>query len=108
MDGKINNRFFRKETKKWYLSNSKIEGEGVFAARKVIRGEIIDVAIYLEKITFFGSKINHSWNPCAELIFNNKTNEYNVVAIEGIDKDKEITVDYRKTAIIKKPNPNWN
>ena len=75
MDGKINNRFFRKETKKWYLSNSKIEGEGVFAARKVIRGEIIDVAIYLEKITFFGSKINHSWNPCAELIFNNKTNE---------------------------------
>jgi hypothetical protein len=108
MGGKINNRFFRYETKKWYLSNSTIHGEGVFAARKVIRGEIIDIAIYLEKITFFGSKINHSWNPCAELIFNNETNEYNVVAIEDIDKDKEITVDYCKTPnFIKKPNPNW-
>jgi hypothetical protein len=57
MDRKINNRFFRKETKKWYLSNSKIEGQGVFAARKIICGEIIDVVMYLETITFFGSKV---------------------------------------------------
>jgi SET domain-containing protein len=109
MDGKINNRFFRKETKKWYLSNSKIEGEGVFAAKKIIRGEIIDVAIYLEKITFFGSKINHSWNPCGELIFNAEEHKYNLVAIEDVDKDKEITIDYRKTpTFIKKPDPNWS
>jgi hypothetical protein len=109
MGGKINNRFFRHETKKWYLSNSIIHGEGVFAAKKIICGEIIDIAIYLEKITFFGSKINHSRKPCAELLFNIKTNEYNVMTIEDVDKDKEITIDYRKTPnFIKKPDPSWN
>lgn len=108
MSGKINGRFFRENTKKWYLSESPIDRNGLFASKNIICGEVIDVAICLEKITFFGSMINHSWKPCAKLIFDNKNYEYNVVAIENIDKDREITIDYRQTpTFIKKPDPNW-
>ena len=109
MFGRISKRFFKDLPEpKWYLSLSPIEGEGIFAADNIIRGEIIDVAIYMERITFFGSKINHSWKPCAKLILDDKNYEYNVVAIEDIDKDREITIDYRQTPIfIKKPDPNW-
>lgn len=107
MSGKINGRFF-KEDKRWYLSKSLIHEDGVFAAKNIIRGEMIDTAIRFERITSFGSKINHSWKPCAKLIFDSKNHEYNVVAIEDIDKDKEITIDYRQTpTFIKKPDPNW-
>lgn len=107
MSGKINGRFF-KEDKRWYLSKSLIHEDGVFAARNIISGEMIDTAIRFERITSFGSKINHSWKPCAKLIFDNKNCEYNVVAIENIDKDREITIDYRQTpTFIKKPDPNW-
>jgi hypothetical protein len=108
MLGRINNRFFREGSKKWYLSDSPIDRDGVFAAKNIICGEIIDIALHLEKITSFGSKINHSWKPCAELVFNNKNYEYDIVAIENIDKNKEITIDYRKTpTFINKPDPNW-
>ena len=91
MSSKINGRFFR-EDKRWYLSKSAIHEDGVFAARNIINGEVVDIAIYMEKITSFGSKINHSWEPCAKLIFDNKNHEYNIVAIEDIDKDREIFV----------------
>ena len=111
MFGRISKRFFKDLPEpKWYLSLSPIEGEGIFAADDIIRGEIIDVAICKQgiKITFFGSKINHSWNPCAELLFNSERNEYDVVAIQDIQKNQEITLNYNKTPFfIKKPDPNW-
>lgn len=111
MFGKINKRFFRDMPKtKWYLSPSPIHGEGIFAGSDIVRGEIIDVAICKQsvKITFFGSKINHSWHPCAELSFNSERDEYDVVAIKDIQKNQEITLDYNNTPFfIKKPNPKW-
>lgn len=50
MSGKINGRFF-KEDKRWYLSKSLIHEDGVFAARNIISGEMIDTAIRFERIT---------------------------------------------------------
>lgn len=110
MSGKINKRFFKDLSEsKWYLSPSLIEGEGIFAARDIACGEIIDIIVqHGIKITFFGSKINHSWTPCAELLLNSNRGEYDVIAIKNIQKNQEITLDYNNTPFfIQKPDPNW-
>lgn len=107
MNGRINKRFFKNQDIKWYISNSPIEGEGVFAAKDIFYGEIIDIAVVsMVKISFFCSKINHSWNPCAKLVKN--LNNYDVVTIQNISKDQEITINYNDTPFfIQKPNPKW-
>jgi hypothetical protein len=108
MSGKINSRFnTEKKILKWYISHSLIEGHGAFAVKEITCGEVIDTAVIeMVKISFFCSKINHSWNPCAKLIKN--LNNYDVVAIQNISKDQEITINYNYTPFfIQKPNPNW-
>lgn len=91
----------------WYLSESKIHGVGVYVDKYINPGQIIDVAIDNNKIiTYFGSKINHSWNPNTDLY---KINDmYYIVAIKPIYAFTEITTNYTNTPnFIKKPNPNW-
>lgn len=83
----------------WHLSTSKIHGVGIFSKQTQPPNSFIDVAIdNKDNITYFGSKLNHSWNPTSRLIY----------SIKQINKGDEITVDYTFTPnFIVKPSPNW-
>ena len=58
---------------KYYIADSQIHGKGVIAARNLRKNEIIDMGIgftfyFLPYVTpYFGSYINHSYNPNAYL-----------------------------------------
>lgn len=84
----------------WYISKSKIHGDGVFAGKYFYSGEKIDIGIeyflwMIPRITYFGSKINHSCYP--NVILKYHKGEYIVMAIKNIQKDEEIIIDYNKT-----------
>lgn len=87
----------------WYISNSKIHGQGIFANKNLYYGDVLDVAAIevkipneesIFRITHFGSKINHSRLPNAELLLNN--GKYIVVLCNNVAKGQEITLNYDK------------
>jgi|GWRWMinimDraft_12_1066020.scaffolds.fasta_scaffold194932_1 hypothetical protein len=93
----------------WHLSTSKIHGVGIFSKQTQSPNSFIDVAIdNKDNITYFGSKLNHSWNPTSRLIYSRGTKTYDIYSIKQINKGDEITVDYTFTPnFIVKPSPNW-
>lgn len=94
----------------WYLAKSPIHGVGVFAYNPLQPNAFIETAIDEQRnITFFGSKINHSWSPNSRLIYNTASKTYDLYAIVHIPQGTEITADYTYTPdFIKKPSLNWN
>ena len=93
----------------WKLSTSKIHGVGIFATQFHYPNSFIDVAIDNENnITYFGSKLNHSWNPTSRLIYSRGTKTYDIYSLKQINKGDEITVDYTFTPdFIVKPSAHW-
>lgn len=93
----------------WALSASKIHGVGIFSSLTQSPNSFIDVAIdNKDKVTYFGSKINHSWNPTCRLIYSKGTKTYDIYSIKQINKGDEITADYTFTPdFIVKPSSNW-
>lgn len=110
-----------------YVTHSKIPnaGLGVFAAKNIKKGEVIeacpiialssfDVANLEQSIlityTFFygeqkekallvlgyGSMYNHSYNPSAEYLIHESDEKVTFSAIRNIQKDEEITFDYKQ------------
>ena len=87
---------------KFYLSPSKIHGDGVYANKDLRKNEDIDIGIdfYLGGLLpfvtdHFGSWINHSYSPNCYLKY--KSGKWYVVASKLIPKDQEVLLDYRKT-----------
>lgn len=97
----------------WNIQHSDIDGEGVFAKYFIPKDTVIDIGINFSlgifpNITFFGSKLNHSYNANSALVFDPEDNIYNVQATINILPDNEITIDYRDTPFyIKKPDPHF-
>lgn len=90
----------------WRIQESKVHGIGVFPVIDLVPNQRIDTAINKEYITYFGSKINHSWTPTARLVMTG--NAFDVYTIKSINVGTEITVDYTFTPyFIKKPDPDW-
>jgi SET domain-containing protein len=93
------------------LSNSEIHGCGIYTKEYIQSGQLIDVAIDENGIiTYFGSKINHSWKPNCNLYRMNVKNKvvYYMVAIMDIPPFTEFTANYMNTPdFIKKPNFDW-
>lgn len=91
----------------WYISESHIHGTGVFTKTVIDKGRIVDIAIDRnEKVTFFGSKVNHSWDPNTSLYKHNGI--YYLVAEKRINPFEEITANYTNTPdFIKKPDFKW-
>ena len=112
-----------KPSSKIYLSKSKIpkDGKGVFAAKSIKKGEVIEECpvLVLPKKDYptvkktilrnyyfmwgkttsalcfgYGSFYNHSYQPNATYKKNTKERKIDFVAIKNIAKDKEITVNY--------------
>jgi SET domain-containing protein len=99
---------------RWVIKDSKIQGIGVFSTMSIRKNEMIDVGIiyYLgglfPNVTFFGSKINHSYNPNVILRYSSETNTWNVYAKEYIPENAEILLDYNDTPnFIKGPSKEW-
>ena len=97
----------------WSILPSTIHGDGVFSRKWFSLGEHVGVGItfafgFYPVVTYFGSKINHSYDPNVFLIFNIKTTTYDLIAIKSIGPGTEILMDYRNTPpYISKPETHY-
>ena len=105
------------------ISDSRIQGLGLFTKRSRVKGERLFVAINTdETVTPIGGKINHCPSKVAAgsgrttVIPNTylsatpdkTTGEWWIIALRDIDAGEELTVDYTNTPdFIHKPDPNW-
>lgn len=90
------------QNKIWVILPSPIQGVGVFARKWLVPGEMIGVGIVytlglIPRVTFFGGKLNHSYNANALLRYDKNTNTWNLYAAKDIAPGKEILLDYRDT-----------
>lgn len=94
---------------KWVLKQSPIHGVGVYLTKDMELHEYIDTGILSDNsITFFGSKINHSWTPNATLVYNGLKKTYDIHTNKPMKAGTEITLDYTFTPpFIKKPLQHW-
>jgi len=79
--------------KNFYISNSDIQGQGLFATKAIEQGSVVGVAAISHDRTSLARYTNHSENPNVEFI----KIENNIVgyALKNISKDEELLVDYR-------------
>ena len=90
---------------KFSVKKSNIQGKGVFASKNFKKGELVGMAVTDEEAvtdienfrdarTKLGKYLNHQKKHNASL--KSEDNTLNIYAINDINKDDEITVDYRK------------
>ncbi len=85
------------------IDKSPIEGWGIIAQTNFAPKQIIGVGIYYIIRLFpiithdLGSWINHSDTPNCRIIYSDKDDIYEVVAIKNIPTNTEITIDYKDT-----------
>ena len=83
------------KTKPYYIDDSEIHEDGVFANYDISPNETIGLAISEMIITDLGSKINHKNNPNAK-VKKSKDNYY-LISTEKIPEESEITLNYKDT-----------
>ena len=87
------------KSNKYYKSKSKIQGFGLFASKKFIKGEYIGIVTLNKKRTTLARFTNHSDFPNIEFdfYFNKDYTEIQAVAyaLKTIKKHKELLVNYR-------------
>lgn len=90
-----------------YIYKSDIHGDGLYTNKKINKNNYICLLINNnKKITYFGTKINHSFTPNTKL--QHTENGWHIIALKNINKNTELTVDYNDTPdFIKKPDPLW-
>lgn len=74
------------------IEESGIEGQGVFMSVDIEKGESIGVALIGDNKTMLGRYVNHS--PFPNSYYNDN---FELIAIDDIVKDVELTVNYRAT-----------
>lgn len=102
------------------ISESTIQGLGLYTKRKRSKGEKLFVSINSNKeVTPIGSKINHcpSKRSSTRSVIPNTylstepdpaTGEWWIIAVRDIAAGEELTVDYTHTPdFIQKPDPKW-
>ena len=81
------------ESDTYYKAPSKIQGHGLFAAKNILKDEIIGEATIDDKRTTLTRYINHSLSP--NVVFKMINNQVNGFALKKIKKDEELLVNYR-------------
>lgn len=79
------------------VGNSLIEGQGLFAARPILAGEVIAMATIGRDITTAGRYVNHDDSPNAQM-FATRSGNLCETALRDIAAGEEITNDYRHNA----------
>ena len=94
------------------IGPSKIHGNGIFAKKNFEPGEYINICVSKIRdkypqfdITNFGSHLNHSHIPNAELKVERPY--YKTYAREKIKSGEEVTVDYSEYPEFAQPEPHW-
>ena len=77
------------------ISNSLIEGLGLFATFEMQKGRIIAPARINGMRTEVGRYTNHSSLSNAEMIFLGESEDIGLIAKKYIEKNEEVTIDYR-------------
>lgn len=90
-----------------YIAKSNIHGVGVFSKKYLYPNEIVMIAISPpKKISYFGSKINHSYSPNCYLDKHHDT--YYLRTKDIILPHTELTANYNDTPyFIKKPETHY-
>ena len=78
-------------TGEFYLSESIIDGQGVFASRRFLAGEHLGMSVIDDKKTQLGRFVNHSNYP--NCVYSGDQ----LIALRSIDSDQEVTVSYSKS-----------
>lgn len=86
------------DTDNIYLSDSELQGTGIFANKCFETNELIGIARINDLRTAIGRYANHSKNPNCK--FEICDNLAQAIALRYINKDEEITVDYRNAIAI--------
>ena len=81
------------ESDVYYKAPSKIQGQGIFANKCILKNEVIGEVIINNKRTTLTRYMNHSVNP--NVIFKIINNQTIGIALKEIKKDKELLVNYR-------------
>lgn len=98
------------------IKKSNIEGVGVFSKKYFPKGAFINNCVEpmqtfdngisrINRITYFGKYLNHSYNPTAEIKIVGPN--HSVFALKDIKPGDEITVDYTKTEQFLQPEWWW-
>lgn len=95
-------KFFPEGSYSIKISDSNIEGKGVFALSPIKSGEVIAPTFTEGKVTPAGRYINHAIKPNAKIVLldNGDINLISIKAIRGChggDSGEEITINYRQT-----------
>ena len=77
----------------WSVAESDIEGLGVFAKRRFLAGEVVGECVVDGLRTQLGRFVNHSAYPNTNYV--QSESGCALVALRSIDKDQEITTNYR-------------
>jgi len=89
------------KTNKYYKDESNIHGQGIFALRGMIKGNIIGLgSIDNTNKTFLGRYTNHSDNANAKFYYL-ANGDVVMVAEEDINEKEEILINYRDHALEK-------
>ena len=100
---------------KYFVKKSQIHGNGIFASTTILKNEIIDNVIKYKYyfIPYISSKLGSTVNHCTinyntKLQYNYKKQLYDLVAINQINKNDEILLNYWDTPFyIEKPSKNY-
>lgn len=99
------------EESKYYIDNSELGGEGVFAKQRIKKGEVIGLLHTIIEIRYkydfteLGRKHNHRDKPnCYNKLVKNQRF---LVALRDIEKGEELTADYRLQPDLEQPKSSW-
>ena len=101
-----------KKGNKYLVGDSKIEGKGVFATKKLKKGDVVGLLHNIIELgnkydfTELGKMHNHSDDPnCHNELVNGK--QRFLVASRDIDEGEELTTDYRLQPDLEQPSERW-
>jgi SET domain-containing protein len=79
------------------IGNSLIEGQGVFARKRMLSGTCVGKARIANKRTPLGRFTNHAKHPNARMLFDGMGNIV-MILDRNVDAGEELTVNYRQVA----------
>ena len=101
-----------KKDNKYLVGDSKIQGKGVFANKKMKKGDVVGLLHNIIELgdkyefTELGKLHNHSDDPnCHNELVDGK--QRFLVASRDIDEGEELTTDYRLQPDLEQPSKNW-